>query len=156
MLERFKGDAGKQLLIEVMSRQFVVEGDQGLAAAIAAIADLVEYKTGAHLMHQGDAEHDLYFILEGKFSIQVNGEVISSRSAGEDIGEMALIDPMTTRSASAIALEDSVVAMIAEEDFTELANKYPKLWRAFARQQGNRLRQLNERLSDLQSEYSKK
>ena len=58
--------------------------------------------------------------------------------------EMALIDPKAKRSASVVALEDSVVAKISESKFVEFANHYPSLWRNIARELGDRLRQRND------------
>lgn len=146
MLDKFNGDTGRQLLIQSMSKQFIVEGDKTIAAALVDNADLLEFPKGSQLIHQGDTDSDLYFIIEGRFSVQVNGKQIAERESGEDVGEMAVVDPQSMRSATVIALENSVVAMVTEESFTSVADKHPRMWRALARQQGNRLRQLNELL----------
>jgi CRP-like cAMP-binding protein len=146
MLDRFKGETGRRLLIQSMSKQFIIEGDEAIAAALVNAADLIQFPKGAQLIHQGDTDNDLYFIIEGSFSIRINGKTIAQRDTGEDVGEMAVVDPQSMRSASVIALKDSVVAMVTEASFSEIASQHPRLWRALARQQGNRLRQLNELL----------
>jgi CRP/FNR family transcriptional regulator, cyclic AMP receptor protein len=67
--------------------------------------------------------------LSGKCSVLVNGRVVASRSAGEHVGEMALVDPEAQRSASVTAVTDSVVAGITEPEFSALADRFPRLWR---------------------------
>ena len=60
---------------------------------------------------------------------------------------MALIDAAPRRSATVVAIEESVVAKISESSFTEIANQYPQLWRRLAMELGDRLRQRSEYVS---------
>lgn len=57
---------------------------------------------------------------------------------------MALVDPKAKRSASVVALEDSVVAKISEAKFGELANQHVSLGKNIAREMGERLKQRND------------
>ena len=116
MIKRFSGSTGKRVLIDAISQQTVVHGNQDLAAQLADIAEPIAYETGSRLILQNATDNDLYLILTGQFSIQVNGREVARRGAGQHVGEMALIDPKAKRSASVIACEDSVVAKIAEPD----------------------------------------
>jgi CRP/FNR family cyclic AMP-dependent transcriptional regulator len=84
------------------------------------------------LIQQGASESDLFLILSGEFSVLINGELVERRMAGEHLGEMALVDPQASRSASVIAASDSVVARITEPEFTKLADRFPCLWRRIA------------------------
>lgn len=95
------------------------------------------------LITQDAADNDLYFILAGRFSVQVHGREVAHRDAGQHVGEMALIDPKARRSASVVAIEESVVARVSEAAFTGLANQKPRLWRHLARELADRLRQRN-------------
>lgn len=147
MIQRFKGSAGKRLLVDAISQQTVIHGNQNLAAQMADVSELIAHQAGSRLISQNGTDNDLFFILTGQFSIEVNGREVARRSAGQAVGEMALIDPKARRSASVIALEESVVAKIAEVHFTELASKFPDLWRALAREMGDRLRQRNALVS---------
>ena len=88
--------------------------------------------SGRTLIRQGASESDLSLILSGEFSVLINGELIGRRMAGEHLGEMALVDPQASRSASVIAVCDSVVARITEPEFTKLADRFPRLWRRIA------------------------
>ena len=66
---------------------------------------------------------------------------IAHRTAGESVGEMAVIDVQKRRSASIVAKEDCIVASVPEADFARIARKYPELWRSLAKQVADRLRQ---------------
>ena len=53
-----------------------------------------------------------------------------------------LEDPThTPRSATVTAVSDSIVARIAESDFSALADRFPQLWRRIALELAGRLRQ---------------
>ena len=69
---------------------------------------------------------------------------VASRSAGEHVGEMALVDPEAQRSASVTAVTDSVVAGITEPEFSALADRFPRLWRRIALELASRLRDGND------------
>ena len=56
---------------------------------------------------------------------------------------MALIDPSARRSASAVAIEQTVVAKISETSFRPLANKCPRVWQLIATELAKRLQQRN-------------
>lgn len=74
----------------------------------------------------------MLLILSGCVSVVVHGHEVAQRAAGQHVGEMALIDPGAPRSASIVAIEDTMTASIGEPDFTELADHDPKLWRLLA------------------------
>jgi CRP/FNR family transcriptional regulator, cyclic AMP receptor protein len=144
MFNRFTGPNGERLLVEALQRQVIVQGDLDLAQKLSKIIEIMSCETGHRLITQDGSDNDLYFVLSGRFSIQVNDREVAVRKAEEHVGEMALIDPKAKRSASVVALEDSVVAKISEVKFSELANQYASLWRNIARELGDRLRQRND------------
>jgi len=104
---------------------------------------LRELLRGNTLIAQDAADNDVFFIISGEFSVLVHGRPLARRKPGQHVGEMALIDPGARRAASVVALADSVVACITEPDFTQIANKFPQLWRRAALELGSRLRQRN-------------
>ncbi|MGA9723857.1 MAG: hypothetical protein WBQ86_15470 [Candidatus Binatus sp.] len=53
---------------------------------------------------------------------------------------VAVVDPLTFRSASVTGTSDSVVARITDADFSALADEYPRLWRRIALELADRLR----------------
>ena len=139
LLKRFRGPRGKSRLVNALIVQLLVH-DKDLAQAIARRAKLEEVLAGTHIIEQGARDSDLFLILKGSFSISVDGRVVAHKRAGEHVGEMSVVDPHTRRSASVIATVDSVVARVAEPDFSALADRYPRLWRRIALELAQRLR----------------
>lgn len=117
--------------------------DRDLAAAVEPYLKLDEIFSGTNLIKQGASDTDLFLILSGGFSVAINGNVVALKKAGEHVGEMAVVDPFTPRSASVTATSDSVVARITEHDFSALADRYPRLWRRIALELASRLRDGN-------------
>jgi len=96
------------------------------------------------LIKQEDVDNELHFIISGRVAIRVNHRDIAYRCTNTHVGEMALIDTGATRSASVIAVENTLTAKISEHEFTKIANKYPSIWRYLAIELGARLRQRNQ------------
>jgi CRP/FNR family transcriptional regulator, cyclic AMP receptor protein len=142
LLKRFRGPRGKSRLINALIVQLLVH-DRDLAEAVARRAKLEEVPSGANLIRQGALDSDLFLILKGAFSISIDGRVVAHKHAGDHVGEMAVVDPHTPRTASVIAVTDSVVARIEERDFSTLADRYPRLWRRIALELARRLRKAN-------------
>ena len=141
-LEAFQNGYGRRRLVEALQSQALVR-DEELAIEVAKRAKVEAVRAGSILIHQGGSDTDLFFILSGEFSIAVNGRIVAQKNPGEQVGEMAVVDPIRCRFASVIAVEDSVVARISESDFSALADKYPRLWRRIAMELANRLRSEN-------------
>ena len=135
----FQGSDGKQNLIEALISQPLVR-DKDLAVVVARRLKLEEIPAGVNLIEQGATDTDLFLILKGDVSVAVDGHVVARKKAGEHVGEMAVVDPRRPRSASVTATSDSVVGRIAESDFSELADRYPRLWRRIALELATRLR----------------
>jgi CRP/FNR family cyclic AMP-dependent transcriptional regulator len=142
LLKRFQGSEGKSNLIDALILQPLVR-DKDLAEVVERRLKLEEIPAGGNLISQGAFDSDLFLILSGAFSIAIDGQVVARKRAGEHVGEMAVVDPHTPRSASVTATTDSVVARIGESDFSELADKYPRLWRRIALELASRLRHEN-------------
>ena len=142
LLKSFQGSEGRPHLIDALILQPLIR-DNDLAAAVEPYLELEEVLAGTNLIKQGASDTDLFLILSGAFSVAINGRVVARKKAGEHVGEMAVVNPLTPRSASVIATSDSVVARIAEPDFSALADKYPRLWRRIALELASRLRDDN-------------
>lgn len=139
LLSRFQGSEGRRHLIDALKSQPLVR-DKDLAEVIAERAKLAEIPAGSNLIEQGASDSDLFLILIGEFSVTVDGRLVARKKAGEHVGEMVVVDPLTPRSASVTATADSVVARIAEPDFSAMADRYPRLWRRIALELASRLR----------------
>lgn len=138
---RFRGAAGKERLAETLLGQPLLSASLKAATEFAKYAKLCEFSGNHEFMTQGGQDNDLYFILNGSVRVFVNCREVATRRAGEHVGEMALIDRTSVRSATVITTEPSVLARISESDFTRVANHHPVIWRKLAGTIAQRLRE---------------
>jgi CRP/FNR family transcriptional regulator, cyclic AMP receptor protein len=143
MKKRFEGESGRRLLADTLREQQVVAGNEDLAHELATLGALIEVESNKVLIHQGEADNDIYFIIAGGFQIMVQGKIVNTRRAGTHVGEMAAIQPTQRRSATVVATEDSLVYKLAETQFSYIADKFPQMWRFFAKELARRLEQRN-------------
>ena len=142
MLARFTGQEGRHFVIDALRDQPVV-GEGNLAESIGDHAKVMGFAPGATIIEESSPDNDIYFILAGVVSVRVGGREIAIRTAGQHVGEMAVVDPGQPRSASVVAEDEVVVARVSASTFTDLAEANPRLWRNIARGLANRLRQRN-------------
>ena len=143
MINRFRDAEGHKRLISVLRKQIIIQGDENLSTELAGQAEIFSFEFGDELITQDGVDNDIYFILAGRLSIVVNGREVAIRNAGQHVGEMVLVDPSAKRSASVVAIEQTVVAKIAEASVRRLADKYPRIWQLIAGELAERLRQRN-------------
>lgn len=120
-----------------------MNGDVDLASKIADVAEIQEFLAGETIIVQDNVDDDILFILAGRVSVVVNGREMAIRSTGHHVGEMSLINPGMTRSASVIALGQTVTARVSEEQFSPIADSHPEVWRRIAEAMSERLLQRN-------------
>ena len=143
MINRFRETENSDRLISALRKQTILHDHETLSNELADQAELLQFENGEELITQDGVDDDIYFILAGRLSIVVNGREVAIRKSGEHVGEMALIDPSATRSASAVAIEQTVVVKISEASFRPLADKYPRVWQLIATELAKRLQQRN-------------
>ena len=141
--ERFEGTPGRRLLIDTLKTQKMVAGNSALAEELVGLVEVIEVKAGEMIIRQGASDNDLFFILTGGFNIVVNSKVVAKRSANDHVGEMSAIEPCQARTATVVADEDAVVCKLSEPQLAELGQRYPDIWRYFARELVRRLAQRN-------------
>jgi CRP/FNR family transcriptional regulator, cyclic AMP receptor protein len=139
MLNRFQGNRGHTLLVDTLTGAKLFAGNRAAAEAAAASGKLTEFDAGSSLIEQGDFTNDVFFILVGSCSVVVNGRQVGRRGPGDQVGEMAAIQPTQARSASVIAVERTVALQITEEDFSALAEKFPQTYKLVAQELARRL-----------------
>ena len=143
MLARFTGQEGRRFVVEALRNQPVIGEDTGLAETIYDHAEVLAFAPGSAIIEESAPDNDICFILAGLVSIRVVGREIAVRTAGQHIGEMAVVDPGQPRSASAVANSEVVIARLSAGAFASLAESNPRLWRNIARELAERLRQRN-------------
>ena len=143
MISRFLGKEGRSRFISALRKQIILHDNDALCSELTDQAELLQLESGESIIVQGDIDNEIYFLLAGRLSIVVNGREVAIRRSGEHVGEMTLIDPSAKRSASVVAIEQSVVAKISEASFHILVDKYPRVWQLIAVELCERLRQRN-------------
>ena len=143
MLARLTGREGRTFVIDALRDQPIVGEGVNLAETIHDHAEILGFIPGAAIVEESAPDNDIYFILAGAVSIRVDGREIAVRTAGQHIGEMAVVDPGQPRSASVVAEDEVVAARVSASMFADLAEANPRLWRNIARGLAERLRQRN-------------
>jgi CRP/FNR family cyclic AMP-dependent transcriptional regulator len=144
-LDPFTGTEGKKRLAKALKSHELIGNDEALARKFAEQATVEEFSSGKTLLKQRATDKYIYLILDGEVSVEVNGKRVATSGPGVPIGEMALLDPSGGRSASAIAIKDTMVARITQAKFEALAKEYPQIWRGVARQLARHVRRHNAR-----------
>lgn len=144
MTDRFTGPDGARLLLEEIQENSAVRHNEALAQKLIADGAVRTYQAGELLIEQEAEDNDVCFVLMGRVEIVVNGVPVASRGPGDHLGEMAAIDPSARRSASVRALEKTTVLRVPEASISSIGQEFPGLWRNFAQELGNRLRQRGE------------
>lgn len=147
MLHRFEGEAGKRVRLEALATQKMVAGNRELAEQLEGRIKLRMLQPDELLIEQNGSDNDVHFVFSGTLNIVINGRIVARRSPGDHVGEMAAIEPTQRRAASAIAIEETIVATITEPDLAELGARYPEIYRCIARELARRLLQRNALVS---------
>ena len=137
-------------MVAAIRTQKIVSDELKLAEEIAEGSALIQVEPNSpesEFIKQGGADTDIYLVLSGKVSVRVNGREVAVRASGSHVGEMALIDPNAPRSASVVAVEQTVLARLSEVAFSSMAARFPDLWRRLALELAERLRQRGRFLS---------
>lgn len=146
LTERFQGDAGRGNLIDAMLQQQIVSGNRELAEELADRAEIIEVAESEAIIAQGGDDNDLFLIVAGSFRIVVNGRDVASRGRGDHVGEMVVVEPTQRRSADVVATEAALVAKVAHADITDVASRYPDIYRVIAKTLARRLLERNKQV----------
>jgi CRP-like cAMP-binding protein len=118
---------------------------------VGRIVSEINVKEGERIVEQGSVGNTLFVVVQGTFSVQLNGDQVAVLKAGEHFGELALVDS-EPRSADIIALEASQLLAIDRDTLQDYCVMEPALgnlmlWKLVATL-GMRLRATNQVLSD--------
>ena len=101
------------------------------------------YRAGETIFREGDHGHEFYVIKEGEVEIRSGNRRLESLRDNEIFGEMALIDE-SPRSATVVAVKDTVVAPIGEKQYLFLIRHTPYFALRVMRVLAQRLRHQNK------------
>lgn len=102
------------------------------------------YAAGQAVFAEGDQGDVMYAVVEGEVDLVVNGRIVETAGPGGIIGEMALIDS-GARSATARARTDSVLVLVAPDQFLFMVQEHPTFALSVMRIMASRLRQMDRR-----------
>jgi CRP-like cAMP-binding protein len=104
---------------------------------------LRRFDAGEKIFLEDDTGEHMYVVLEGKVNIITYGNVLENVGMHGSFGEMALIDN-APRSAAAIAVEPTEVAIIDRSTFLDLVRDNPAFSLYVMRQLAKRIREMNK------------
>ncbi len=129
------------------------EVQQDTLIGLLDVAETKELVRGDVLFAEGDQPSSLHIVLSGRIAIVMTSEVDSRESvvalmdSGDLFGELGLLDN-GARSATARAIEPTSVLEIGYEHVKKIFDAQPDLVWAAARMLAQRLRTMDEALSD--------
>lgn len=147
LLERYQGIGGQRNIREALRLQNSLRNDLEVIDAFVERGELRIYLAGEVLIRQGETDRDILYILTGEVSVEVNGDTSKRRRSGEHVGEMAMVDVSSVRSATIRAVVETAVLRVNVHIFSDLADDNKGfLWKYLAIEIGDRFRQ---RLADI-------
>jgi CRP/FNR family transcriptional regulator, cyclic AMP receptor protein len=103
------------------------------------------FKQGEIIFYEGDPGRFLYLVQSGQVRIFINGldgsetSVILCGKPGDIFGELAVIDGLA-RSASAVALDETVLCTMSRDKFRQQMRQHPQLAHNFMKVLSQRVR----------------
>lgn len=143
LVDRFSGPAGRARRVDALLSATLVQGDRAMAEVIADASEPVGLEQGKSLIVEKGDDTDLYFILAGKVGVFVTGVQVNERGPGDHVGEIAALDPTQRRAATVTGQAPGVVLRLPEPALTDIAERFPAIWRRLAIEQAKRLVQRN-------------
>jgi len=104
---------------------------------------LQKFEAGEKIFVQEDEGAHMYAVRSGRVKIVVSGTILENVGPNGIFGEMSLLDG-SPRSATAVALEPTEVAVIDERAFLYMVEQDPKFALQLLRRLASRLRSMNQ------------
>lgn len=132
-------------LLESVSRDSVRD--------LAARGRIRDFRRGTYLFHQGDDADDMLFLWTGRLEIAaVSGggqrQLITTLDPPQFFGELGVLGEMS-RTATALAIEDSTVWTVKGEVFVRFLSEHPQASRALLRALARQVRSYEGLVDDL-------
>jgi CRP/FNR family cyclic AMP-dependent transcriptional regulator len=107
---------------------------------LARHAEIVDFPAGDVLMHEGEAGHEFYVIIDGEVGVTAGGNTLTKLGPGSYVGEQALLDP-GPRTATVTALRDVQAVLLSSREFYAAVDDVPGLSRKLLAGMARRLRE---------------
>ena len=114
------------------------------------IAKSKVFKKDEYICYEGQPGNEMYFVLKGSIGVNVTSAIgtlnqIAVIGEGDFFGEMAIFDNLP-RSASGIALEETVCVMINKENLQKFMGTCPEVAKRMMEKMSERIRKLDDEL----------
>lgn len=151
----------KEGIIQVLKDNILFRGLSG--AELKYISNFVyerHYQTGEPIFHQGDRGVGMYMIGSGKVAITTEGlsseHFVTELLAGSFLGEIALVDPDSVRTATILAVEPTTLIGFFKPDLMEIVARRPatgvKILMQLSEVIGRRLVETTEKITRMKCE----
>lgn len=109
-----------------------------------------QFQKKEYICYEGQPGNEMYIILKGSIGVYVTSAIgtlnrIAIISEGDFFGEMAIFDNLP-RSASCIAIEDTLAVAVTKENLPEFLEKCPELAGQMLERMSGRIRKLDAEL----------
>jgi CRP-like cAMP-binding protein len=115
----------------------------GIRAVFVNAREQREAKAGETVFAEGDRGPEMFGVISGSIELRKGDRILTGLGEGDTFGEMAIISD-APRSLSAVATEDSVLAVIDEKTFLYLVHETPMFAIQVMRSMADRIRELDE------------
>ncbi len=113
---------------------------------IASITEEIELEPGATLIEQGEPAEALYFVIEGKVGLEIDGRELMQVGENEDIGTWSLLDDEQPNIATAVTIEPTRLLKIEREEFFEIVADYVEITQGILKALTRRVRGIGQQI----------
>ena len=110
--------------------------------AVARASDEITVPAGRVLCEQGSVGREAFVIVEGTADVHRNKRKVASLSAGDCVGELALLDH-GPRTATVTAATDLTVLVIGAREFAGIVDEIPPIAHKLLKALAARIRELD-------------
>lgn len=154
MLERDFDPSNNEILEQLRRIPAFAPLDEGQIKAVIQLSRLRKYEVGEIVIHEGEYDHWVYFLIQGELDITHKGVHVGTiRRLGDVFGEMGIIDG-SPRSATIKAVKPAMCVAVDASIFDRLAGAdrcavQALFYRIFCEIMALRLRDMDTKLAEL-------
>ncbi len=120
---------------------------------IEGLGERKKYKGGSIILREGEPGTAMFIIIAGKVKVVRTDDggsevILAIFGEGDFFGEMAILDGHT-RSATVVAIDDTELFIINQDDVFQLLHEYPAIAISLLKEFAVRLRQANTQIKGL-------
>ncbi|MBE6901172.1 MAG: DUF2225 domain-containing protein [Ruminococcaceae bacterium] len=117
---------------------------------LLAISEPKDFAQNEYICYEGHPGHEMYIVLKGSVGVYINSAIgtmteICRIRPGDFFGEMSIFDDLP-RSASCIALEDTICVSVNKHNLTRFFEKCPDVAAKLLENMSGRIRHLDHEL----------